>query len=161
MALSLVIAPDPIFKKKALPVIDIGKDTLALIQAMFDTMRQYQAVGLGANMVGVLKRVIVIDLTGKNPVAMINPEITFSSDATQVFEEASLSFPGISAKITRPKTITVRYQDEAGTWNTCESTGWEATVIQHEIDYLNGKVFLDYLPKIKQKLLLQKIKSPK
>ena len=112
-------------------------------------------------MVGALKRVIVTDVseTTPNPIAMINPEIITKSDETQVYEEASLSFPGISAKITRPARIAVQYTDLDGKFQAMEAEGGLATVIQHEMDYLDGVVFLDYLSKLKRDSLLKKMRK--
>jgi peptide deformylase len=129
---------------------------------MFETLRIEHGIGLGANMVGVLKRIIVVKMqqeTGLVSYAMVNPEILESSKETQTIEEASLSFPGIAANITRPKSITVRYLDYDGNPQTLAADGFLATVIQHEMDYLDGKVFLDYLSKMKRDMLLKKMEK--
>ena len=90
---------------------------------------------------------------------MVNPEITEISKETQTFEEASLSFPGISAKITRPKKIKVKYLDYEGRKQLLEADNFLSTVVQHEIDYLDGKIFLDYLSKMKRDMLINKMKK--
>ena len=158
--LSLVMGPDPIFKKKAIAVDVVDDGIRQLVGDMFDVLYSAEGVGIGANMVGVLKRIVVIDLqTGgiKAPLAMINPEVTQQSDETQTFDEASLSFPGISAKITRPKVITVSYLDEQGKAQVLDAEGWLATVIQHEVDYLDGVIYLDHISKIKRDMLIKKM----
>ena len=118
--------------------------------------------GLGANMVGLLERIVVIHMWERDKLltySMVNPEIIEFSKETQVFEEASLSFPGISAKITRPKQIKVKYLDYNGNEQMLEADNFLSTVIQHEIDYLDGKIFLDYLSKIKRDMLINKMKK--
>lgn len=160
ISLPLVIAPDPIFRQISEPVAVVDDETRAQVSAMFDTLYQEQGLGLGANMVGLLKRIIIVDLQEngtKAPLAMINPVVTKASKETQVFEEASLSFPGIGAKIRRPKTIDVTYLDTNGTSKTLEATGFLATVIQHEIDYLDGRTYLDHLTAVKRNMLLKKM----
>lgn len=129
---------------------------------MFDTLYREQGVGIGANMVGLLKRIIVIDLQQdgkKSPLGMINPVLIQTSQETQVFEEASLSYPGISAKITRPAEITVTYLDTQGGSQSLDASGFLATVIQHEMDYLDGRTYLDHLSSLKRKMLLKKMEK--
>lgn len=158
--LSLIIAPDPIFNQTAEPVAIVDDSIRQLVSEMFEILYQKQGVGLGANMVGLLKRIIVIDLQEgglKTPLAMINPEIISSSDEMQVREEASLSFPGIHAKVNRPQSVEVRYLDEQGAPQSLGADGWLATVIQHERDYLDGVVYLDYLSKMKRTMLIKKM----
>lgn len=158
--LSLIIAPDPIFSKHAEPVAHVDDSIRQLISEMFEVLYREQGVGLGANMVGLLKRIIVIDLQEsgvKAPLAMINPEIVSSSDEVEAREEASLSYPGISGTVSRPKSIEVRYQNEQGKTQTLRADGWLATVIQHERDYLDGVVYLDYLSNMKRKMLMKKM----
>ena len=113
-------------------------------------------------MVGLLERIVVIHMWERDKLltySMVNPEIIEFSKETQVFEEASLSFPGISAKITRPKHIKVKYLDYNGNQQILEADNFLSTVIQHEIDYLDGKIFLDYLSKIKRDMLINKMKK--
>src|SRR5690606_26859668 len=111
-----------------------------LVDDMFETLAFEKAVGMGATMVGVLQRVAVVDLHEdgvSRPWAFINPEIVWRSDAMQEHEEASLCFPGISAKITRPRAIKMHYLDYDGARQELEAEGFFATVIQHEVDYLD------------------------
>lgn len=158
--LPLIYAPNEIFKKKSAPVEKIDDSTHALIAGMFETLYLAHAVGMAANMVGALKRIIIVDLNEnnvKNPLTLINPQITWKSSETQTFEEGSICFPGISAPVTRPTAIKVSYMDIEGSNHEMEADGFLATVIQHEIDYLDGIVFLDYLSKLKRDMLIKKM----
>lgn len=158
--LSLIIAPDPIFNQTAEPVGIVDDSIRQLVSEMFEILYQEQGVGLGANMVGLLKRIIVVDLQEggiKTPLAMINPEIISTSDEMQTREEASLSFPGIHGEVSRPQVIEVRYLDEQGDTRTLQADSWLATIIQHERDYLDGVVYLDHLSKMKRTMLMKKM----
>lgn len=158
--LQLVYAPNPIFKQKAQAVEMVDDEVRGLIDAMFATLYVERGIGLGANMVGVLKRIVVIDLQEggkKTPLALVNPQITSKSEETQTYLEASLCFPGISADVTRPKAVTVKYLDYDGKPQQLEAEGFLATVVQHEMDYLDGKVFLDYVSRMKRDMLLKKM----
>ena len=141
-----------------------GDSLKPLIADLFDTLYHEKGLGLAATMVGVLKRIIVVDLMDdgkRTPKAYINPEIIHASDETQDHVEASLCYPGIEATITRPKYIKLRYIDEEG--NACEeeAEGFRATVLQHEIDYLNGKVYLEYIKPVKRQMLIKKMQKYK
>lgn len=158
--LSIVYAPNEIFKKKAETVAVVNDEIRLLANEMLQVMYMERAIGLGSNMVGVLKRIAVVDLQPngqRSPIVFINPEITYFSKETQTFMEASISFPGIEAEITRSKSIKVRYLDLDGNSQDLEAEGILASVIQHEVDYLDGKVFLHYLSKMKQDLLIKKM----
>lgn len=160
--LKLVYGPDKIFKQKAAAVVGVDETLVQLVDDMVETLYHENGVGLGANMVGVLKRVIVVDLQEggvRTPQAFINPEIISQSDEMQSFEEASLSFPGISAEISRPEKITISYLDIKGEEQTLSAEGYLATVIQHEMDYLDGVIYLDYLSPLKRNRLLKKMKK--
>lgn len=158
----LIYAPNAIFRKTAQPVEIVDNDLRKLIDSMFETLYLAHGVGIGANMVGVLKRIVIVDLQENNtrtPLTFINPKITWRSDEKQVFEEASLSFPGISAEISRPSSIKLTYSDYDGNTKEMQADGFLATVIQHEIDYLDGKIFIDYLSKLKQDTLIRKMQK--
>ena len=160
--LKLVYGPNKIFKEQALEVADIDGEIIELCAGLREILYDEGAVGVAATMVGVLKRVIVVDLQEdeqKKPFSMINPIVSWHSEETQVFEEGSICFPGASAKITRPKSIKVEYIDEKGVKQVMEAEGYLSTVIQHEIDYLNGKIYLDYLSPMKRSLLLKRSKK--
>jgi peptide deformylase len=161
---NLTLAPDPIFRQVAMPVNAVNDKVRTHIDAMFETLYREQGVGLGANMVGLLERIIVVDLQEggvRTPLAIVNPHLVEVSDETQVFEEASLSFPGISAKIMRPASIKVTYLDREGKSRCIEAKGFLAQVIQHEMDYLDGRTFLDHLSPVKRKMLLKKYEKTK
>lgn len=157
--LPIIYAPHPIFKQKMKQVDVVNNLARELAQDMLDTMYAERAVGLGANMVGIDQRIIVLDLRdeGSKPYIMINPEITEKSTEISEFEEASLSFPGISAVIKRPNKIKVKYLDINGELQTLEADGFLARVILHEADYLDGVVYLDYLSKMKKDMLMDKM----
>ena len=160
--LQLVLGPDPILKQKAAPVSEITEEIKTIVSDMFDTLYERRGLGIGANMVGILKRIVVIDLQEngeKSPVACINPEIIWSSDKLETREEASLCFPGISAEVKRPDAIKVQYLDLGGNKQEIEAEGWLATVLQHEIEYLDGKVYLDHLSKMKRDRLIKKMQK--
>jgi len=159
-SLQLVLAPDPIFKKKSAPVEEVTDEIRKLMDDMIDTLETENGVGMAAPMVDVLKRVVVINLPQgeeRTKLFMVNPEVIEKSDEKQVFEEASLCYPGISAKIERPQNIKVKYLDYDGEEQEIEADGFLSTCIQHEIDYLNGVVYLDYLSKLKRDSLLKKM----
>ena len=160
--LKLVFGPSPIFKEIAEKVNTIDDEIISLCEGMREVLYREGAVGIAATMVGVLKRVVVVDVQEndeRTPFSMINPEITWASEETQTMEEGSICFPGVSAEITRPRTIKINYLDECGEEQTMEADGYLSTVIQHEIDYLNGKTYLDYLSPMRRSLLLKRTKK--
>jgi peptide deformylase len=160
--LKLVMGPNPIFKEVAEPVTQVDDDIRALCDGLRDILYREGAVGAAATMVGILKRVIVVDVQEddkKTPFSMINPKIIWKSEETQSLEEGSICFPGISAEITRPESIKIEYLDESGDEKTMKADGYLATVIQHEIDYLDGKTYLDYLSPMKRSLLLKRTRK--
>ena len=154
--LNIIQAPNPIFKQKAKPVSKVDDKIRVIANDMLETMYFERAVGLGSNMVGVNLQIIVLDLRENNiekPYIMINPEIIDFSVEKSEYEEASLSFPGISAKLERPKKIKVKYLDMDDSEQVLEADDFLARVILHELDYLHGVVFLDHLSKLKQEML--------
>ncbi len=158
--LSLVIAPNPIFKQKALDVQQVDDDIRTLCADMLETLYAERGIGIAAPMVGVLKRVIAIDLQEEGiraPLICINPQITSTSSYTQTHEEASLCFPGIRAEIERPNALELNYLDTDGKPQNLQADDWLATVIQHEMEYLDGRVFLDNLSKLKRDRLIKKM----
>ncbi|MCL4149550.1 UNVERIFIED_CONTAM: hypothetical protein GTU68_017872 [Idotea baltica] len=130
---------------------------------MFDTMYDAPGRGLAAPQVGVMKRLFVIDVTWKeaqpSPVVFVNPRIVEASESRSDAEEACLSIPGMSAKIKRPRAVTVRYLDETGVITRRDFVGIEATSVQHQIDHLNGRLYFDRLSKVKRDMLLRKAKK--
>jgi peptide deformylase len=158
--LQLIYAPNPIFKQKSAPVTTITDATRSLIDDLHATLNFEEGVGMAAPMVGVLERIIVVNIHPdgvSTPLSFINPEIIWTSDDTQTVEEASLCFRGISAPITRSRAIKMTYQDVNGITHNFEAEDFLATVIQHEIDYLDGIVFLDHLSRMKRDMLIKKM----
>lgn len=158
--LNIIYAPNPIFKKEAKKVLKVDENIKKIAKDMLETMYFERAVGLGANMLGVEYQIIVLDLREngvENPYVMINPEVLDYSAEMIEYEEASLSFPGISALIKRPKKIKVKYLDLDNVEQIMEADNFLARVILHEMDYLHGKIFLDYLSKLKRDMLIKKM----
>ena len=160
--LDIVIGPDPIFRKKAVPFEVIDDTAKAFADDLLHTMYENRGIGIAANMVGEAKRLIIVDIQQdgrRDPLICFNPRIEWLSNEQALNEEASLSFPGISAEIKRPTGIKLSYQDENGTDHSLEANGWLATVIQHEMDYLDGRTYLDHLSKMKRDRLLKKMQK--
>lgn len=172
----ILIHPDPRLRKVCDPVEAVDDELRALIRDMFTTMYEAPGIGLAAPQVGVLKRVIVLDCAARaeeeaedpaapppdpEPVAMINPEITWSSEETSVYNEGCLSIPDQFDTVTRPSAVAVRWLDETGAAQEREMTGLWATCVQHEIDHLNGKLFIDYLGPVRRSMITSKMKKLK
>lgn len=162
--LELVIAPNKIFKQKSEVIIEITDEIKQIVANMLETMHLHDAYGMGANMVGILKRIVVIGMLPNGDIAdlaLINPTITHQSDETQIFEEGSICFPGIAAAIERPKYIKVEYLDLEGNKQIIEADNIVSAVLQHEIDILDGITFLDHLSQLKRARLLEKMAKTK
>ena len=161
--LPILVAPHPILKRKAQPVAEVDARVVKLMDDMVETMYNANGIGLAAPQVGVLDRVIVVDVHEKgeppNPIRLANPEIVWSSDEKSVCEEGCLSVPEQYAEVTRPQRIRVRYLDEKNQQQEIEADGMLATCIQHEIDHLNGVLFVDYLSMLKRNILLKKVQK--
>jgi peptide deformylase len=156
----LLYAPHPIFSQTSESVAKVDDAVRALVQDLFDTLEVEQGIGMAAPMVGVKQRVIVVDLYENgvsHPLAFINPEIVWRSEEMQEQEEASLCFVGISAEVKRPYGIRVRFLDMHGLPQEMSAEGLLASVVQHEMDYLDGKTFLDHLSRLKRDTLLKKM----
>jgi peptide deformylase len=156
----LIYAPNPIFSQTSDPVAKVDDAVRALVQDLFDTLEVEQGIGMAAPMVGVKQRVIVANLYENgvsHPLAFINPEIVWRSEEMQEEEEASLCFVGISAPVKRPYGIRVRFLDIEGKPQEMSAEGLLASVIQHEMDYLDGKTFLDHISRLKRDMLLKKM----
>lgn len=154
--LPIVYGPNEIFKKKAAIIDEVNEEIRIIADRMVKTLNAEHAIGIAGNMVGILKRIIVVKDNNKTLI-MINPCITWADQEHQLVDEASISFPGISASISRPKSIQVQYIDYDGNSQELVATGLLATVIQHEIDYLDGKTYLDHISKLKSSMLLKKM----
>jgi peptide deformylase len=157
----ILTAPDPRLKKKSLPVASVDADVRQLMDDMLETMYAAPGIGLAAPQVDVLKRVIVLDIeredTKTGPLFMANPEIVEASDDDATYEEGCLSVPEHYADVVRPAKVTVRYldRDNARQELTCE--GLLATCIQHEIDHLDGVLFVDHISSLKRNMILRKL----
>ena len=150
--LSILRYPDPRLHRVAEPVREVDHRVRQLVRDMAETMYEAPGVGLAATQVDVHERVVVIDVseTRDQLRVFINPEIVASSDDRKVYEEGCLSVPGIYDEVERPDRITVRALDEHGEAFTLDADGLLAVCIQHEIDHLDGKVFVQYLSRLKQ-----------
>ena len=160
----ILIWPDPLLKKKALPVTQVDDGLRALVKDMFETMYDADGVGLAAPQVGVLQRLIVLDTSprdeGARPLAMVNPVIT-ATQGTAVWGEGCLSIPGENEDVERAATVTVRYRDESGAERELTAGGLLAIAIQHEVDHLEGVVFVDHVSSLKRELIRKRMKKLK
>lgn len=159
--LPILIAPDPRLKEKSAPVKRVDGAIRKLIDDMLETMYAAPGIGLAAPQVGQLKRLIVVDVAKdeapKDPHALINPELVWVSDEDSTYEEGCLSVPEHYADVTRPARIRVRYLDREGEIREMEAEGLLATVIQHEMDHLDGILFIDHLTSLKRNMILRKL----
>ena len=164
--LPIVEIPDPRLRLISKPVETIGDDTRAFVADRIDTMYDAHGIGLAAIQVGVDQRILVIDLQEekdeedkpiKAPKAYINPEILSVSDETSTYNEGCLSIPEQYADVQRPASCRVRWQDETGAAHEEELTGLLATCMQHEIDHLNGVLFIDHISRLKRDMVLKKL----
>ena len=157
----IVIEPDPILRKKSVNLEKVDDELRGLLDDMLETMYSAPGIGLAAVQVGVLKRLIVIDISKekdkKNPLFLINPEIISRSNKTSIYEEGCLSLPGHFAEIERPAECHVKYIDYSGKEKEIKANGLLSTCIQHEVDHLNGILFIDYLSKLKKDMILKKL----
>ncbi|MBZ8117299.1 peptide deformylase [Roseovarius sp. LXJ103] len=162
----ILIHPDPRLKKLCPPVDDVTGDLRQLADDMLETMYAAPGIGLAAPQVGVLSRLIVLDCVKEEgeaprPMVMFNPVITAVSDTLNVYEEGCLSIPEQFGDVTRPAEIELRWIDEAGTEQSSGFDGLWATCVQHEIDHLNGKLFIEYLGPMKRQLITRRMQKLK
>ena len=162
----ILIHPDPRLKKMCATLPDVDDRIRKLTDDMLETMYDAPGIGLAAPQIGVLDRIIVMDCVkdedeAPNPMVLINPEIIAASDETNVYEEGCLSIPDQFAEVTRPKQVQVRWMDLNGGEQTQEFDGLWATCVQHEIDHLNGKLFIDYLGAMKRQMITRKMQKLK
>jgi peptide deformylase len=162
MALRTILtAPDPRLKKKALPVAAVDADVRQLMDDMLETMYAAPGIGLAAPQVGELRRVVVLDIdredvkTGK--LCMANPEIVEASDEDATYEEGCLSVPEHYSDVARPARVTVRYLDRDGVQRELACEGLLSTCVQHEIDHLDGVLFIDHISSLKRNMILRKL----
>jgi peptide deformylase len=161
--LPILIAPHPVLKQVAKPVASVDARVARLMDDMLETMYVANGIGLAAPQVGVLDRVIVVDVHEKDepprPIQMANPEVVWSSPDLVACEEGCLSIPDQYAEVTRPTAVRVRYLDREGAEREIEATGMLATCIQHEIDHLNGVLFVDHLSMLKRGIIMRKLQK--
>ena len=166
MALKEILTePNKILRKISLPVDGVNQDLQRLMNDMLETMYAAPGIGLAAIQVGVPKRVIVLDLAPKNepknPMYFVNPEIINKSSNNSIYEEGCLSVPGQFAEIERPDKCHIKYLDYYGQPKELKAEGMLATCIQHEIDHLEGILFIDYLSKLKKSMIVKKLSKHK
>ena len=157
----IITVPDETLKKISEPIEKVGENEKKLIRNLFETMYNSNGIGLAAVQVGILKRIVVIDISTKDgkkePMSFINPSIKKLSDETSVYEEGCLSIPNTFIKIERPKTCEVEYIDIEGNKKNLICDGLLSTCLQHEINHLDGKLIIDHLSKLKRDLIIKKI----
>ena len=161
----IILVPDETLKKISSPVEKVGEAEKKLINDLFDTMYNSNGIGLAAVQVGILKRILVVDVSTKEekkkPMCFINPIIRKFSDDTSIYEEGCLSIPDTFIEIERPKICEVEFIDIDGKINNLKCDGLLSTCIQHEINHLDGKLIIDHLSKLKRDLIVKKISKTK
>tara|TARA_Y100000590_G_C15136897_1_gene794669 strand:- start:83 stop:607 length:525 start_codon:yes stop_codon:yes gene_type:complete len=166
MALREILTePNKILREKSVPVEKVDKELQQLMDDMLETMYAAPGIGLAAIQVGIPKRVIVMDLAPKdeprNPMYFVNPQIIKKSENISTYEEGCLSVPGQFAEINRPEQCHVKYLDYHGKQKEMKAEGMLATCIQHEMDHLEGILFIDYLSKLKKTMIIKKLSKQK
>ncbi|TMJ31149.1 MAG: peptide deformylase [Alphaproteobacteria bacterium] len=158
---TILTAPDPRLKKKSRPVGSVDAEVRRLMDDMLETMYEAPGIGLAAPQLGELKRVIVLDIDREDvktgPLFMANPEIVEASDEDATYEEGCLSVPEHYSDVVRPAKVTVRYLDRDGETKELVCEGLLATCVQHEIDHLDGILFIDHISSLKRNMILRKL----
>ena len=157
----LIILPDPLLKRVSAPVEAVTDEIRDLMEEMLETMYAAPGIGLAAIQIGVPRRVVVMDLVKdedkpKDPQFFVNPEILSASEETAEYEEGCLSIPEVFENVTRPKAVRIRYLDRNGLVQERDCEGLMATCIQHEIDHLNGILFIDHISRLKRERVVKK-----
>jgi peptide deformylase len=159
----LVLLPDPQLRQVSEPIAEITEEIRALARDMLETMYDAPGIGLAAIQIGVPKRLVVIDLAKadeeRKPMVLVNPEITWASDEKRIYEEGCLSIPEYYEEVERPDRIRFRYRNLDGETVEAEADGVLATCVQHEIDHLNGVLFIDHLSKLKRDRVIKKFQK--
>ncbi len=159
--LPIIEAPDPRLKVKAKPVTEVTERIRMLLDDMVETMHAAPGIGLAGPQVGEALRLLVVDIAKEgepsDPHKFINPEITWASDEMLLWEEGCLSLPDQFAEVERPKEVTVRYLDETGTKKEIHATGLMAICLQHEMDHLDGVLFVDHISALRRNMILRKL----
>ncbi len=166
MAIKTILTePNRLLRQVSEPVLTVGKEEQKLMDDMLETMYSANGIGLAAIQIGVPKRIIVMDLSKdkseKNPMYFVNPEIKNKDILKTTYEEGCLSVPNQFAEIERPKKCDVEYLDYNGNKKTLKAEGLLATCIQHEMDHLEGILFIDYLSKLKKSMIIKKLSKIK
>ena len=162
---NIVQVPDPVLKQEAQAVESISTDIQKQMDRMLETMYAAPGIGLAANQVGLLNRVLVMDIArvddGENPepIRMANPEIIWESEEMSVMEEGCLSIPKQYAEVERPASVRIKYVNYDGKEDELEASGLLSHCVQHEIDHLNGVLFIDYLSSLKRNMLMRKLEK--
>jgi peptide deformylase len=161
----IITLPDPVLRKTTDPVERVDDELRVLMDDMLETMYDAPGVGLAAPQIGILRRLIVMDAARddepRNPIVMVNPEILDRSEEMRVHEEGCLSIPEVTAEVERPAITRVSYLDRAGKPQEAELEGILSTIVQHEIDHLNGVLFIDYLSRLKRDMIVKKLTKQK
>jgi len=176
----ILVIPDPRLRAVADPVAEITDEHRALIKDMFETMYDAPGVGLAATQIGVMERLIVVDAARRksegagqvpaegetsepaeapDPIAMFNPEILWASEETKIHEEGCLSIPDYYEEVERPDRVRIRYVTEKGETVERDCDGFLAVVVQHEIDHLNGRLFIDHISRLKRERITKKFQK--
>ena len=158
----ILLHPDPRLKQVCDPVADLSDDLRALADDMLETMYDAPGIGLAAPQVGVNARLLVMDCVKEEgeaprPLVMFNPEIVAVSDGTSVYEEGCLSIPDQYADVTRPAEVTVRWMDRDGAVREEDMAGLWATCVQHEVDHLDGRLFIDHIGPMKRQMITRRM----
>ena len=160
---NIITLPDPMLRQVSEAVETVDERVVQLMDDMLETMYAAPGVGLAAVQVGVPRRVIVIDIADedepRSPICLVNPEIVRLGDNMRLYEEGCLSLPDVLVDIERPADVTVRYVDREGKQQELEAEGLLATVVQHEIDHLDGKLIIDFLSRLKRDMVVRRFKK--
>ena len=163
--LPIIVAPDPRLNVKCEDVDKVTDELRQLMDSMLETMYNAPGIGLAAPQVGVTKRIIVVDVSNSkdvsSPYKMVNPEIVWHSEQLVDYEEGCLSLPEQYAQVKRPDEIHLSYVDASGVIQNLKTSGILATCIQHEIDHLDGRLFVDHISKLRRDLIIRKLKKYK
>jgi peptide deformylase len=161
----ILILPDPRLRKVAEPVTEIDESIRALSKDMLETMYDAPGIGLAATQLGIMKRLFVMDCAAQGeppqPMTIVNPEIVWRSEEVKTSEEGCLSIPEVYEEVTRPERLQLRWLDLEGQTQEQEFGGRWAVCIQHEIDHLDGKLFIDYLGPVKRRIIVSRMKKQK
>lgn len=161
----IITVPDPVLRTVSDPVERVDEALGGLIDDMLETMYEAPGIGLAAIQLGIPRRLLVADVSGEEaaaePHVLINPEVVWRSDEASVYNEGCLSIPGQYAEVERPARCRIAFVNRAGETDEVEAEGLLATCLQHEVDHLNGVLFIDYLSKLKRNMIIRKVSKAK